>query len=192
MAEARESVAQRPNGSGKAAAPATPTAEATAKPYPAFDMMRRFAEELDRVFDDFGVGHGWRLPKALTRGHEMLRRETGMIPADWSPRVDLIRADDRLTIRADLPGLKKDAIHVEVGDESVTIRGERKLEKAKETDGYAYNECAYGTFFRSIPLPEGVDASKATAEFRDGVLEVSMPAKPPATKTRRLEVHEKK
>ena len=80
---------------------------------------------------------------------------------------------------------------MEVARDHITLEGERKEEKKEEREGYYYGECRYGTFYRAIPLPEGVDTIKATAEFRKGVLEVVMPlATPPQAKTRRLEVHE--
>jgi HSP20 family protein len=156
-------------------------------------MMRRFAEEADRLFEDFGVGMRVHFPGFLSRGHELLRRETGLVPATWSPRVDVIERDGKFMIRADLPGLSKDDVKVEVANDVITIEGERRAEKKEEREGWLYSECNYGSFYRAIPLPDGIDTSKATAEFRNGVLEVTMPApsrsKPQA---KRLEVHEKK
>lgn len=171
----------------------TPPAAPVALPGSPFEFMRRFAEEMDHLFEDFGLGFGWRLPRALTRGRELLRREVGLIPAAWSPRVDILQKDGNLLVRADLPGLTKEDIKVEVTDDTLTIQGERKQEKKEEREGYSYSECSYGSFYRAIPLPEGVDASKATAEFRNGVLEVTVPAPSrPEPKARRLEVREGK
>jgi HSP20 family protein len=152
-------------------------------------FMRRFADEMDRLFEDFGL----RLPGFLGRGREMLLRETGFIPAQWSPRVEVRERNGQFQIRADLPGLSKDDVQVELNDQLLTIRGERKQEKEERREGYFYNECSYGSFYRAIPLPEGVDTSKATAEFHNGVLEIAMPA-PQQTKTKaqRLEIQEKK
>ena len=96
-------------------------------------------------------------------------------------------------VRADLPGLSKEDIKVEVSDDLITIQGERKHEKKEEREGYCYSECSFGSFYRAIPLPEGADASKATADFRKGVLEVTVPAPSrPEPKARRLEVREEK
>jgi HSP20 family protein len=177
---------------GQAPAVAKPEA-APAVPGSPFTFMRRFAVEMDRLFEDFGVGAGWHVPKFLTRGHEMLRRETGMIPAEWSPRIDVHRADGKIVVMADLPGLKKDDIHVEVTPEALTIRGERKQQKSEEHKGSSYNECSYGSFYRSIPMPEGVDTAKAVASFQNGVLEVTLPAPALAEdKPRRVEITEKK
>ena len=75
----------------------------------------------------------------------------------------------------------------------ITIQGERKQEKEEKREGYYYGERAYSSYYRAIPLPEGADPAKATAEFHNGVLEVTMPApKKPEKKSRRLEVQEKK
>lgn len=154
---------------------------------PAF--MRRFAEEVDRLFDDFGM----RLPGFFGRGRELLRREVGMIPAEWSPRVDIQQKDGNLVVRADLPGMTKDDIKVDIAEDRLTIQGERKQEKKEEREGYAYSECSYGSFYRTIPLPEGVEASKAKAEFRNGVLEIAMPtSQKTETQARRLEIQEPK
>lgn len=160
----------------------------SAEGYP-LAFMRRFSDEMDRVFEDFGL----RLPGFVGRGRELLRREAGLIPAEWSPRVDVRERDGQFLVRADLPGLSKDDVQVEVTDDRITIRGERKQEKKEEREGCSYSECSYGSFFRAIPLPEGVDASKATAEFRNGVLEVTMPSpQRPGTQARRLDIQEKK
>jgi HSP20 family protein len=158
-----------------------------------FAFIRRFAEEMDRLFEDFGFEPRQHLPHLLGGGYERLRHEAGLAEAEWAPRVDILERDGRLTIRAELPGLSKDDIKVEVTEDTITIQGERKQEKKEEREGYSYSECSYGRFYRAIPLPEGVDASKATAEFRNGVLEVAMPAPPsPQSKARRLEIQEKK
>ena len=160
---------------------------------PTFAFMRRFSEEMDRLFEDFGFGFGRRLQTAFGRGRELLRREAGLIPAEWSPRIDVLERDGRYIVRADLPGMTKDDIKVEVTDEMITIQGERKQEKEEKREGYYYGERAYGSYYRAIPLPEGADPAKATAEFHNGVLEVTMPApKRPEKKSRLLEIQEKK
>jgi HSP20 family protein len=155
--------------------------------HPAF--MRRFAEEVDQLFEDFGL----RLPGFFGRGRELLRREVGLIPAEWSPRIEILQKDGNLVVRADLPGIAKEDIKVEITEDRLTIQGERSQEKMEEREGYAYNECSYGSFYRAIPLPEGVETSKATAEFRNGVLEIAMPT-PRLTETqaRHLEIQETK
>jgi HSP20 family protein len=175
-----------------AAAPERAPAQGRPAPSP-FAYMRRLAEEMDQLLEGVGLQSGMRLPGLLTRGHEMLRREAGLIPAQWSPNVDVLHRDGQFVVRADLPGLSKDDVKVEVTDELLTIQGERKQEKKEEREGYRYSECTYGSFYRAVPIPEGAETGKATADFRNGVLEVSMPApRVAASEARRLEVRESK
>jgi HSP20 family protein len=157
------------------------------------NFLRRFAREMDQLFEDFGLGTGFHFPRLLSRGHELLRREAGFIPAEWSPRVDVVAKDGQMVIRADLPGMSKDDIKVEITDDLLTIQGERKHEAKDEREGCCYSECSYGSFYRAIPLPEGADASKASADFRKGVLEVTLPTpSKPQRKAQRLEIKEAK
>jgi len=180
------------NGSARATdiAPREPAAPMNYSP---FGYMRRFAEEMDQLFEHIGLQTGWHMPGLLTRGDELLRREAGFVPGDWAPRVDALQTEGQFVVRADLPGLTKDDVKVEVTDDAVTIQGERTQQKKEEEKGYYYNERTYGSFYRAIPLPEGADASKATAQFHNGVLEITMPApEQGAKKARRLEVREGK
>jgi HSP20 family protein len=158
-----------------------------------FALMRRFAGEMDRLFEDFGVGTRMHIPRFVSRGHELLRREAGLVPAEWLPRVNVMEREGHLVVRADLPGLTKDEIKVEIHDNMLTIQGERKHDEKQEREGYCYSECSYGSFYRAIPLPEGTDAQKATADFRNGVLEISLPSPVrPEPKATRLEIREGK
>jgi len=182
------------NGQGqkKDVAPQTPTIPHKAMGHP-FAFMRRFGEEMDRLVEDFGLETGWHVPRFLARGRGLLRPETWMSQADWAPRVDIIDREGEFVAHADLPGLTREDVKVEVTDELLTIEGERQQEKSEERGGYSYTERNFGTFYRAIPLPEGVDAAKAVANFHDGVLEVVMPQAPRAgSKARRLEVREGK
>lgn len=157
---------------------------------PPLAMMHRFAEEIDRVFEDFGLSLGVRLPAFLSRGHELLRRETGLVPAFWSPRVDVLEMKGQFIVRVDLPGVTLDQVKVATTDDMLTIQGERRQTKAQEQEGYRYNECRHGSFYRMIPLPAGADPTKTTATFANGVLEVVMPVpehEPP--KARAVEIH---
>ncbi len=152
-------------------------------------FMHRFAEEMDHLFEDFGI----RLPSLARRGRNLLGRQAEIMAAEWYPKIDIQERNGQFLVRADLPGMTRDNIQVELTDDSLVIQGERKQEQKEEREGYAYSECSYGRFYRAIPLPEGVDPSKATAEFRNGVLEVSMPEpQRPEAKARRVEIQEKK
>jgi HSP20 family protein len=93
----------------------------------------------------------------------------------WMPQIETRRRGDDLVVHADLPGLRKEDVHVEVDDGILTISGERSHEHEDERDDYYRSERSYGQFYRAIPLPEGVDENACEATFKDGVLEVSIP-----------------
>ena len=131
-----------------------------------FTYMRRFAEEMDQLFEHFGLQTGLRMPGFFTRGHELLRREAGFVPGEWSPQIDVLEREGQLVVRADLPGMTKDEVKVEVTDDAVTIQGERKHEKKEEREGYYYSERSYGSFYRSIPLPEGAERPRRPRRSR--------------------------
>jgi HSP20 family protein len=120
-----------------------------------FGMMRRLSEEMDRAF---GTSMG-------------LGREMGSF---W-PAVEVKEQNGNLVVCADLPGINKDDIKVEVQPEALVIRGERKQEHEETQGGWRRSERSYGEFYRTIPLPEGIDAERAQAQFKDGVLEVRVP-----------------
>ena len=128
------------------------------------------------MFDDFGLGRRWTSPFSREIGADM-----------WAPEIDVVQTNDQLTIRADLPGMKREDVSVELSDNAVTIQGERKRETQEEREGYYRSERSYGSFCRVVPLPEGAITDQAKADFNDGVLEITMPA-PPASKGRRLEI----
>jgi HSP20 family protein len=143
-------------------------------------VMKRFGEEMERLFDDFGMGRGWL---------NSIGRELGQ--GVWTPQVEMFERNAELVVRADLPGLTKDDVKVEVGDGGITIEGERREEKEEKRDGFYHSERRYGKFYRRLPLPEGIDVKEANATFRDGVLEITMEApKRKDTKPRRLSIRE--
>ena len=152
-----------------------------------FRMLERFADEMDRVFDDFGFGRG-RLSPRLGFGwpRPLISRTEG-----WLPDVDMLQRNNELVIRADLPGLSKDDVKVDVTEDAVTIQGERKREHEEEKGGVYRSERSYGSFSRMIALPEGAITDQAKASFKDGVLEITMPAPPEAVRRgRKLEITE--
>ena len=102
----------------------------------------------------------------------------------WSPAIEVSERGDRMVVRADLPGLNKDDVKVETYDNHLVIQGERRQEHEEQGEGgYRRSERSYGSFYRSIPLPEGAQTEQARAEFKDGVLEVSVPV--PASQQQR-------
>jgi HSP20 family protein len=104
-------------------------------------------------------------------------------------RYRCLQKNNELTIKADLPGLKREEVSVDITDDAVCIQVERKGEREEEREGLYRSERSYGSFCRVIPLPDGAITDQAKANFRDGVLEITMPA-PPASKGRRLEIAE--
>jgi HSP20 family protein len=88
----------------------------------------------------------------------------------------MFERDGELVLRADLPGLSKDDVKVELADNAVTIEGERRAEHEEKHEGFYRSERSYGKFHRRMPLPQGVNTEDAKASFHDGVLEVTMPA----------------
>jgi HSP20 family protein len=95
----------------------------------------------------------------------------------WSPQVEVREQGNNIVVRADLPGLSKDDIDVEIEDDTLVIQGERHndWEDQNEEEGYYRSERSYGSFYRAIPLPQGVDQNACNASFKDGVLEVTLP-----------------
>ncbi len=136
-----------------------------------WDPTRQFASfpsDIDRMFDAFlGTANG------------TTRR--------WVPAMDLVETDDEFVLRADLPGLEADDVEIEVQDGLLTVSGERKTEHEEQKDGYHRVERAYGSFSRSLSLPQGVDADQVQADFDKGVLEVHIP-KPAERKPHRVQI----
>lgn len=142
-------------------------------------LARKFVDEVDRLAEDFGVGRGFF--SSLERG---LRNGNG-----WSPQVEMFERDGELVLRADLPGLSKDDVKVELADNALTITGERRDEREEKREGFYSSERSYGRFYRRLPLPQGINTEDAKASFRDGVLEITMPAPKAEPKTaRKLEI----
>lgn len=93
----------------------------------------------------------------------------------WTPQVEVFERGESLVVRAELPGLSRDDVDVEVDDDALIIRGERHSDVEDEQEGYYRSERSYGSFYRAIPLPDNVDANQCNATFKDGVLEVTLP-----------------
>jgi len=142
-----------------------------------FPFMRRFMREFDTLFNRTGLER-WPLLEAE--------------PSLWAPDVEVLEKGQELIIRADVPGMKKDEIKIEIAEGELILEGERKREKEEKGEGYYRSERSYGTFRRVIPLPEGVKAETAKAVITDGVLEVRMPIAKVEEKRRRLEIGDAK
>lgn len=118
-------------------------------------------EEMNRLF--------WGLSRATERDEEST--------TDWSPAVDVYEDAEALKLHAELPGLKKEEVKIQVHEGVLTLRGERKLESEEKKDNYFRVERRYGSFLRSFSLPNTVDAEKIRATMKDGVLELVIPKK---------------
>jgi len=150
-----------------------------------FSLMRRFSEEMDRVFGNVGFEGG--LASGFNREFGRLADLEGSM---WLPQVESFERDGKLVVRADLPGLKKDDINVEITDDAIKIRGERRQEEEENEKGYYRSERSYGSFYREIPLPSGANAEDADATFRNGVLEITISAPARHGRSRRIEIGE--
>jgi len=132
-----------------------------------FAMMREFSDEVDRMF----------------------REATPSVEA-WAPVMDIQRVNGDLLITAELPGLKKEEVKVEMTEDALIIEGERKREQKEEHKGYHHFERSYGKFYRSIPLPEGANTDQVKAELNDGVLKISVPVPELKKKVRQVAIEE--
>jgi HSP20 family protein len=150
-----------------------------------FSMMRRITDEMDRLFESFGLGRSF-FPSEGQGGSSLWSGEGGN--ALWSPHVEVSERDGTIVVAADLPGVKKGDVSVEINPDSIVIQGQRQQESTRNERGYYHSERVYGSFYRVIPLPEGVDVENAAATFRDGVLQIEVPAPKPQSRGRTLEI----
>jgi HSP20 family protein len=143
-----------------------------------FESLRR---EVERLFDDFQVG-SWRSPfgRTVFDVEPFRRSEIGWGKA---PAVDIVDKDKAYEITAELPGLDENNIDVKFADGTVTIKGEKRDEKEEKKKDYYLSERRYGSFQRSLGVPDGVDADKITASFKNGVLTVILPKSAEAQKS---------
>jgi HSP20 family protein len=129
--------------------------------------------DMNRIFDTFFQGRG------VNGGSDGGRR--------WIPPMDLAETDDEFVLRADLPGLDRNDLEIQVKDRVLTILGERRAEHEDRKEGFHRVERSFGRFSRSLDLPEGIDASAVKAEFERGVLEVRIP-KPEERQPTKIEI----
>lgn len=148
-----------------------------------FGFMRRFATEMEQLFQDF---EGFRFPSVFGREFFPFTRELERVA--WTPQVEVLQTNGDFKVTVDLPGLKQEDIKVEVTKDFLTISGERKEEKEEKREGFYRTERSYGSFYRQIPLPEGAKTDTATAKFVNGVLEVKLAAPKTEPQVRRLEI----
>ena len=125
--------------------------------------MVTLQRDMNRVFDNF-----WR-SFDQPFGSLTTPSDTGM------PRSDVVETDAAVEVSVELPGMEEKDIDVSLTDDALTIKGERKVEREDDKKGYYLSERSYGSFYRSIPVPPGVDTEKVEAAFKNGVLTVTLP-----------------
>ncbi len=137
-----------------------------------YAFIRRMSDEMNEIFEGGAFG------TTPTRGADRSLRGRGgrSASARWIPQIEIRQRGNELVVRADLPGLKKEDVSIEVEDGVLTLAGERREEHEEEREGFFRSERSYGTFHRAIALPEGVNEDEISASFKDGVLEVRVPA----------------
>ena len=138
-----------------------------------FRDLAAIQDRMNQIFED-----------ALARSRG---RDEGLRTGMWTPAVDIYENNEFVVVKAELPGVEKDRISVEVKEGILTLRGERGFDRELKDESYHRIERAYGSFHRSFSLPVSVDQEKVTARFLDGVLEVKLPKKEQA-KPKQIEV----
>jgi HSP20 family protein len=147
-------------------------------------MIRRVSEDMDRLFDAFGFGRG--LFPSL--GESALSGYGEGASSLWAPHIEVFERDGKFFVSADLPGVKKEDVKVEITQDAVTIQGQRKQEKTSSERGFYRSERSYGSFYRTIPLPDGANTENASATFRDGVLQIEIEVPQQKSSGRTLEI----
>ena len=132
-----------------------------------FSLMLRMQEEINRTFGQTSSGRGESL-------------------GIWTPPVEVTFRDNKLEVSAELPGLSDQDVKVEVNNDYLIIQGERKYEHQDKEGEVRRSERRYGQFYRAIALPEGSETDKARAEFKDGVLHVSIPVSQEKSNVRQI------
>jgi HSP20 family protein len=136
-----------------------------------FGLFRRLSDDMDRLF--FGgpsIG------------------PFGGIGGRFVPNIDIEERDEKILVRADLPGVRPEDFHVDIEDDALVLQGERRSEREETRGGVRRVERSHGTFRRIIPLPQGANVEAADAKFENGVLEIEIPLQQ-QSKARRLEIH---
>lgn len=140
--------------------------------YDPFRDLRSLQDEVNRLFSA-------SLPRSF--GDE------GIARGAWSPTVDIYENKDHIVLEAELPGMNREDFDLTIENNVITLKGERRFEKKDESDNYHRVERSYGSFSRSFTLPQTVSAEGAGAEYRNGVLRVTLP-KREEVKARRIKV----
>lgn len=136
-------------------------------------LMRRFTEDIDRAISGLGAGS---------------RRSGFEHDLTWVPSIEVRQSGNNLVVRTDLPGVNENDVRLEATEDGLAIEGERKRETEREEGGVYHSERVYGRFFRLIPLPDEAKLDQAQANFRNGVLEVTIPVSESERKRRQIPI----
>lgn len=139
----------------------------TIVPWRSFSELAPWERDIERMFSDF-FDRRW----SPLRGGRWWPTKTADITA---PAIDIYEEKDEIVAKAELPGVEKDDIHVDVSDNILTIKGEKKKEEEIKEEDYYRSERSYGAFVRTVALPKDVQVDKARASFKNGLLEVRIP-----------------
>lgn len=164
--------------SGRSEWPHRPSSSSSYSP---FAIMRQGIDEMDRWWTRLtGSGSPW--PGMSGR--------SGLSQfGDWSPPIEAFQRGHEFVVRAEVPGMNRQDLTVEAGDDAITIRGERRQERQEDREGMFWSERSYGRFARVVPLPPGTVTDTAKASFNNGVLEIVMQAPSPETRRgRRIDI----
>ena len=123
--------------------------------------LTNIREEMNRLFDDFF--RGWPEPRK------------GLLEGEWAPSIDVAETEEEIVVTAELPGIKQEEVDITIADDVLTLKGEKKEEKEVKKKNYHRIERSYGSFQRSVGLPVGVQADKAKATYKNGVLSITVP-----------------
>lgn len=154
-----------------------------------FGVMRKVTEEMDQLIDRYLARP---LNDARLRGggnaDGMASERAAPSGSGWTPAVEVAQRAQQFVVRAELPGVGRDDVHVEIRRDRLTIEGDRRQESAHEPGEYCRSECAYGHFYRVVALPPGADTDAASASMHDGMLEITVPLPESGRQPRRLEI----
>lgn len=142
-----------------------------------FGMMRRMHDEMDRMFAE-----------SLGSGGSQIGGRSASGAASWVPALEVSQRGDNMVVCAELPGLRPEDVHLEVTEDALVLSGERQRNQESNEGGIHRTERRYGQFYRAVPLPEGANAEQARAQFRDGVLEVTIPVQQPQSRRRQIPI----
>jgi HSP20 family protein len=143
------------------------------------DPFYAFRREMDQVFDNF-FGRGFGLTPFSGNFMEGF--------GEFNPRVDVTETDQEVRITAELPGLEEKDIDVSLSNDILTLKGEKKSEQEDKRENYYRMERSYGSFQRSIQLPQEVDGDKVEATFKNGVLQITLPKLHPGPGVKKISI----